>query len=637
MRGCFSGTPRQKIGNVTISTIKRSTLLDEQKPTGRGPLRRLGNGPAPAGSGFGLKRLSNPEEGKENLAPDQQQRAFGGKAKGQEYRFGDLFSSPGFPTPKLQVRGDPLVLVSNEPVKKEQHSVDWEALDCIIKQTAHLSRTPSVVHTSGMNHEVLQSEADEIESLLFSQDPFMADFSGAPDIFLGYDEHSDGESPFHVGGSIARPRSSSILSVHSVHSQRTAKPSLRPNKIEVKIRACKKDLPALKTGSQLKKMVLAGDCPGSTGTKRGKRPNGPLSSDRDDPEEYTSFITKLRADEPVESDASDDDDEFRAGEEDPEDEDQLGKPVIPRREIECLFEDSNNTGVVTSLAEVTPVDPEELGELITQQFGKQFRLLVQMLALCGEIKGAEENSIIAIKMISQLRENLAPQAIPEGINYGMETLLRNISDPAMRAALVNVSKKDPALRSKSSVKSLQPIVFKHSTLEDPCHLSPNYHSMISLFRVALEPSEVFNPLSTTLIDNTGESKRGDEFLKSEDALLLLGLKKFGLANWEMIQAQLLPIRSSRQLYIRYKNLVARRAASNPIKDFVAQLWRPLSKAEEDLIYRGVLRFGRDFKLISSHFLPHRPPTILRNLWGRMNQDRRSVAGHIASSNSTQRE
>lgn len=57
-----------------------------------------------------------------------------------------------------------------------------------------------------------------------------------------------------------------------------------------------------------------------------------------------------------------------------------------------------------------------------------------------------------------------------------------------------------------------------------------------------------------------------------------------------------------------------------------ELWRPLSKAEETLIYRGVQQFGKDFKQISSHYLPHRPPTILRNLWERMDEARRQSVG-----------
>lgn len=34
------------------------------------------------------------------------------------------------------------------------------------------------------------------------------------------------------------------------------------------------------------------------------------------------------------------------------------------------------------------------------------------------------------------------------------------------------------------------------------------------------------------------------------------------------------------------------------------------------------RFGKNFQLISQHYLPHRPPTILRNLWTEMDAARR---------------
>lgn len=113
---------------------------------------------------------------------------------------------------------------------------------------------------------------------------------------------------------------------------------------------------------------------------------------------------------------------------------------------------------------------------------------------------------------------------------------------------------------------------------------------------------------------TASSTKTAKFLASEDGLLLCGLKRFGCGNWESIQAQFLPCRAARQLAIRYKNLSSRREPMNPVKEFNERMMMPLSEVEEDLLYKGVQKFGNEFNLISQHYLPHRPATVLRKLW-----------------------
>lgn len=95
---------------------------------------------------------------------------------------------------------------------------------------------------------------------------------------------------------------------------------------------------------------------------------------------------------------------------------------------------------------------------------------------------------------------------------------------------------------------------------------------------------------------------------------MLGLKRFGFGNWEKIQSQLLPTRSARQLSIRYKNLATRRAPDNPVKSFVAEVMKPLSKTEEVLLVEGYRTYGGDWMSISARFLPHRPASVLKRLW-----------------------
>ena len=122
---------------------------------------------------------------------------------------------------------------------------------------------------------------------------------------------------------------------------------------------------------------------------------------------------------------------------------------------------------------------------------------------------------------------------------------------------------------------------------------------------------------------TQPAPKSAKFSPAEDALLLCGLRRFGCGNWDTVQAHFLPNRSARQLAIRFKNLSSRREPMNPVKAFNEQMMQPLSEIEEDLLYKGVQRFGKEFYLISRHYLPHRPVTILRRMWNSLDQDRRA--------------
>lgn len=281
----------------------------------------------------------------------------------------------------------------------------------------------------------------------------------------------------------------------------------------------------------------------------------------------------------MESDISDD--EFKdVGEEplDEEDDDPTIKEesLIPRKEIEFLFEDSKDLSISSrSLLINSPEDipsRDELEARLKEQIRRHYLYLVQMLALCGELEGMEDKNIVLLKMIAQLGEQLPVHLVPSGLKAGLDMVTTSIPDPIIRDSLRGIKKTDPVFRPKSSIRPLYPIIFKHGTSEDPCRVSDGYHGMLHLFQIDPKPSELFNISAATLVDNTTDTKRhltdkrrNECFLKSEDGLLLVGLKKFGLGNWEMIQARFLPTRTSKQLCVRYKNLVARRAPSNPIK------------------------------------------------------------------------
>ena len=166
-------------------------------------------------------------------------------------------------------------------------------------------------------------------------------------------------------------------------------------------------------------------------------------------------------------------------------------------------------------------------------------------------------------------------------------------------------------------------------------LSNAFYNILALFHDYIDPKLLETTTSVNnlskYIDNGGCSTPGPEstssrtakFLASEDNLLLSGLHRFGCGNWESIQSHFLPFRTSRQLAVRYKNLSSRREAMNPIKEFNERLMMPLNEIEEDLLVKGVQRFGNQFHLISKHYLPHRPATVLGKLWKAMDDARRN--------------
>lgn len=264
----LSTPAKRSFGNVTISTIRRAP-----DAALRTPLQRLA-GPSATGAALSsplkaLRPMDEEEEeeaggvGKENVCP----RA------ASKYHFGGqqtLYSSPAFhgpPPAGLQASRRP--------------TVDWDALESIVRSSGPASVRPA--NGSRPASGPMQSEADEIESLLFSTDMPLCQ-----DIFLGYDDPgSDAESVF--GGrtlstvSARRPRSTSI---HSMRAGSPAGKAAGRGRIEVRIRSTRRELPALPAGSHLRKMVLAGDPP---------TPGRP-SSEADEPVEYCKFISKLQAD-----------------------------------------------------------------------------------------------------------------------------------------------------------------------------------------------------------------------------------------------------------------------------------------------------------------------------------------------------
>eukprot|EP00118_Oscarella_pearsei_P016235 m.153485 g.153485 ORF g.153485 m.153485 type:complete len:255 (+) comp38621_c0_seq27:1284-2048(+) len=58
------------------------------------------------------------------------------------------------------------------------------------------------------------------------------------------------------------------------------------------------------------------------------------------------------------------------------------------------------------------------------------------------------------------------------------------------------------------------------------------------------------------------------FTQAEDNLMAIGLDRFSRKQWDLIQTQVLPTKTIKQLKIRFKNLCSARFVENPVK-----LWR----------------------------------------------------------------
>ncbi|KAJ1980594.1 hypothetical protein H4R35_001060 [Dimargaris xerosporica] len=107
------------------------------------------------------------------------------------------------------------------------------------------------------------------------------------------------------------------------------------------------------------------------------------------------------------------------------------------------------------------------------------------------------------------------------------------------------------------------------------------------------------------------------YFPCEDRLLFLGLRYFGLENWDTIRSHLLPTKSNAQLEIRVSNLKSRRIPDNAIKRFMLLQVKPFTLEEEEMLRHGVRIFGRRFKTMSRELIKNRPSFALREAWSNL--------------------
>lgn len=320
---------------------------------------------------------------------------------------------------------------------------------------------------------------------------------------------------------------------------------------------------------------------------------------------------------------------------------------------------------------IQPLLNQSQFDRIQTQLKLHFQFLIHNLALSNEIEGGESVTLLNLKLLVQLHlhldsicnlrsfdnnagladstsaaQSISCLSVPNKRINPIKSRLNELIPAGIKKVaiiagfLVRPGQKQflslSALRTDFTLKpktcpTVLPLPFKVKPVPSGQLLSNAFYNIIALFHEYIDPKLLESTVSAANLTKYLEfettqslsTTRTAKFLVSEDNLLLCGLHRFGCGNWESIQAQFLPYRTSRQLAIRYKNLSSRREPFNPIKEFNERLMLPLNEIEEDLLYKGVQRFGNQFHLISKHFLPHRPATVLGKLWKAMDDARRS--------------
>ncbi|KAJ2007843.1 hypothetical protein GGI04_001370 [Coemansia thaxteri] len=112
------------------------------------------------------------------------------------------------------------------------------------------------------------------------------------------------------------------------------------------------------------------------------------------------------------------------------------------------------------------------------------------------------------------------------------------------------------------------------------------------------------------------------FLDSEDSLLLLGLRLFGLEDVASVRVHLMPCKTASQLRNRMNNLRARRAPPNPVKDFCLRRIAPFTLEEEEILRVGVMVYGDEFRRVntSQNLLVNRPILALSHVWNHVRKN-----------------
>lgn len=104
------------------------------------------------------------------------------------------------------------------------------------------------------------------------------------------------------------------------------------------------------------------------------------------------------------------------------------------------------------------------------------------------------------------------------------------------------------------------------------------------------------------------------FSSEEDALLAIGVSRFGPDDWNEIQAYCLPTRTVRQLKARYTFLISRRAPETDVKRHYLSPIQPLKLIERELLVTGFKQHGAAFQHMLERVFPRYPKALVTRTW-----------------------
>ncbi|KAJ1735082.1 hypothetical protein LPJ61_000744, partial [Coemansia biformis] len=145
---------------------------------------------------------------------------------------------------------------------------------------------------------------------------------------------------------------------------------------------------------------------------------------------------------------------------------------------------------------------------------------------------------------------------------------------------------------------------------DPLVLPPAMHFLLA----PLLSYSGFKEAMLPRIVAVRKPKNRIHFLETEDALLFLGLRLFGLDDVASMRVHLLPCKTASQLRNRMNNLRARRAPQNPVKEYCLRRITPFTLEEEEILRVGVLVYGDEFQQMNQNLLVNRPLLALTHMW-----------------------
>ena len=272
------------------------------------------------------------------------------------------------------------------------------------------------------------------------------------------------------------------------------------------------------------------------------------------------------------------------------------------------------------LSEFHPFNREQLIELKTQM-KTYFQIIVQQIGLCDAMVGAQLQYSQAVDLAADLSRFKASSqnvqvSIPESMKEFLVDSYFDIPQLERIDYLTLLSKKRPNLNVCSGPEQVPlslEVKFKNTRCGlQGCAMPVDLVEFLDSFDFdpLLFPSELYSKKPIRI-----------KFLPSEDDLLLLGMQRYG-TNWHLVHSKYLFTKTTKQIQTRYKNLTSRRAPDSAIKQFYFRSTKPLCKEEEELVYLGIQRFGKDFELIAKTYLPYRSHAVLKKLWMELDEQRK---------------